>query len=123
MVGLKMLSASLEELSCFSLLRLSIDEELELDAGVELELSTVVFFLLEDDSALVLELEDSSSAELKDVSSLEEIGLSLALLGSSPQATKNVANTNPTKNFFIIRKPPNLLENIKKCFLRVYSYN
>lgn len=73
-----MLSASLEELSCFSLLRLSVDEELELDAGVELELSTVAFFLLE---------EDSSSEELKDISSLEEIGSSLALLGSSPQAT------------------------------------
>ena len=73
-----MLSASLEELSCFSLLRLFVDEELELDAGVELELSTVTFLLLE---------EDSSSEELKEVSSLEKIGSSLALLGSSPQAT------------------------------------
>lgn len=82
-----MLSASLEELSCFSLLRLFVDEELELDAGVELELSTVAFFLLEEDFALALELDGSSSEELKEVSSLEEIGSSLALLGSSPQAT------------------------------------
>ena len=82
-----MLSASLEELFCFSLLRLSVDEELELDAGVELELSTVAFLLLEEDSALALELDGSSSEELKEVSSLEEIGSSLALLGSSPQAT------------------------------------